>query len=105
MLEFLQSGGTYKGGENLLTMLILWLLFSLVTLFVFLVVFVSGEVQQMSPTVKSKSQHYKEGILDKATPTWLTIFFLSFFCRLKLKDTFCVFLYVLCSLNILAAFE
>lgn len=30
--------------------------------------------------------------------------FLSF-CQLKLKDTFCVSLSVLCSLNILAAFE
>lgn len=31
------------------------------------------------PHRKSKSQHNKEGILDKATPTWLTIFFLFFF--------------------------
>ncbi len=31
--------------------------------------------------------------------------FLSLFCQLKLKDTFCVFLCALSSHNILAAFE
>lgn len=61
-----------------------------------------GEIANV-PHRKNKSQHNKEGILDKATPTWLTIFFFAGFNRKAPSVFFCVFCVYLTFLLLLNA--
>lgn len=60
----------------MLSVFTLSLAFPSLTIIVFFGVLWGWQGRANVPHRKSKSQHNKEGILDKATPTWLTIFFL-----------------------------